>query len=268
MVNVKKLNGDLEPYNEEKLRKSLYSSGADEETATAVLEKVKAFLYEGIETKVLYKFVLKEFKSRQPMTSARYALKNAILQLGPDGFPFEVLIGEIFKKKGYTILVDQHVQGKLIDHEIDVVAEKQKEKLMVECKYHIKPWTGTSIHTALYVYARFLDVQERFTAPFLITNTKFSPQIITYATGVGLKLMGWKYPPDDSLERNIESFKLYPITMLHSIDGKSDRQLLSHKIVLVQQLAVMARDELSQLLAISPKKATRILDEAKAFSQD
>ena len=62
-IHVKKLDGRSEIYNESKLRRSLLHSGADDQTADRILAKVKNILYDGIETKKLFKFVFKEFYS-------------------------------------------------------------------------------------------------------------------------------------------------------------------------------------------------------------
>jgi len=62
MINVKKLDGRIERYNEFKLRRSLSNSGADEETSNKIMAKVDKILYDGIETKKLFKFVFNEFK--------------------------------------------------------------------------------------------------------------------------------------------------------------------------------------------------------------
>ena len=44
--------------------------------------------------------------------------------------------GEIFKAEGYTTIIDQLVQGKCVEHEVDVVAWMEKELIMVEAKFH------------------------------------------------------------------------------------------------------------------------------------
>jgi len=99
MINVKKLDGTLERYSETKLRESLFKSGADEETINRIMEKVKGILYDGIETKKLFKFVFEQYKKNAPYYSSRYNLKNAILRLGREGFAFERFVSLILKKK-------------------------------------------------------------------------------------------------------------------------------------------------------------------------
>lgn len=266
MVKVRKMNGVMEEYDEQKLRHSLERSGAEPETIEQVIAVVNTLLYDGIETETLFDFVLKEFKKRQPRNSARYTLKRAILRLGPRGFAFEKFISYIFKELGYSTLLNQTVHGELISHEIDISAARDSEKLMIECKHHTKPWNGCTIQTALYVYARFLDVKRHFTRPALVTNTRFSPQILTYANGIGLRLMGWKYPQDDSLEHHIDTLRLYPITMLHSLNDKLLDILFKNEIVLCRELARMGVSGLSEMLHVPEAKARKIHEEANAHS--
>lgn len=134
---------------------------------------------------------------------------------------------------------------------------------MVECKHHIQPWNGCHIQTALYVWARFLEVKKNFTQPMLVTNTVFSESIIRYARGIGLRLMGWKYPKGDSLEENIERYKLYPVTLLRRIEPDTLALLLEHKIVLLKTLAQLSQPELAQILQLPLSKVKVISEEAQ-----
>jgi len=202
-------------------------------------------------------------KKSEPYSSSKYDLKNAILRLGREGYAFEKLVSIILKKQGYSTRLNQIIEGKYIKHEIDVTAIRGNEKIMVECKHHNKPWLGTDIQTALYVYARFIDVKKMFSWPMLVTNTRFSRQVITYARGIGLKLMGWKCPRGGSLEFYIEKYKLYPITMLPYLDDKRIYELLKYNIILVDDLCSFDVSKSSKLLDISISKANKILEEAK-----
>ena len=236
-VLVTKMDGSIEPYNEKKLIRSLRNSGADEETIKKIIPRVRRILHEGMETKKLFNFVHKQLRKASLGVCCKYNLKQSIIDMRlHGGYVFEKYMGRILQAKGYEIKMNQTIQGKFVTHEIDVVAEKGKEKLMVETKHHIKPWASQSIQTALYVYARFLDVSKTFTKPMLVTNTKFSSQATKYAKGVGLRLMGWKYPKGDSLEENIESLKLYPITILY-ISKSSIKKYLEEGILTIQDLA-------------------------------
>jgi len=98
-----------------------------------------------------------------------------------------------------------------------------------------------------------------------VTNTRFSPQVIRYARGVKLRLMGWKYPSEDSLESNIEKHRLYPITMLHSLSKRSVRILMENRIVLVKSLAAMTPGMIAKKGELTLKKAKAVHKEAQAL---
>lgn len=214
-ISVKKMSGELELYDENKLIGSMKRAGADEKTIEEILKKVRNIIYEGMETKKLFNFVLKELKKKKIDSGIRYNLKQGIIEMSlGGGYVFEKFIGKLLEKMGYKIKMNLIIKGKNITHEIDVSAFKGNEKLMVECKHYSKPWLGTSIQTALYVYARFMEVEKEYNKPMLVTNTKFSEQVIKYSKGVGIKLMGWKYPKGESLEESIERYGVYPITIL------------------------------------------------------
>lgn len=263
MIYVKKLDGTLQKYNPSKLRNSLSNAGANKEVIDRIMQKVEKIIHNEIETRELFKFVFNEFKKEQPNIAPIYDLRNSLLRLGTTGFAFEKFVSHILKKQGYSIKLNQIIKGRYVKHEIDIFAVKNDEKVMVECKYHLKPWIRCDIQTALYVYARFLDVKQHFTAPMLITNTKFSNQAMDYSKGVRLKLMGWRFPQDNSLEYNIEKFRIFPITMLSSLNKDETDILLSKDITLISELLKNNNNELCSILKINRQKADKILEEAK-----
>jgi hypothetical protein len=215
-IFVKKMNGNLEEYDESKLERSLIRVGADKKVIKKVMNRVSRILYDGIETKRLFKFVFDELRKLEDSADLRYNLKNAIINLRiAGGFVFEKFVGRLFEKKGYEVSLNNIVQGKLVTHEVDITAKKGKEVLMIETKHHNSPWLGEKIQTALYVYARFLDLNKKYTRPFLVTNTKFSSQVRRYAKGMNVGVMGWNYPKGNGLSENIDKYKLYPITVLN-----------------------------------------------------
>ncbi|MFW6310879.1 MAG: restriction endonuclease [Nanoarchaeota archaeon] len=235
-IIVKKLNGDTEKYNPKKLRKSLKEAGADKEVINNILKKVEGILYNGIETRKLFRFIHEELDKQRPQAGLKYNLKRAMFDMRVHGgFTFEKFIGRVLEKQGYKIEMNPLLKGAHVTHEIDIFAEKDNEKLMIEVKHHKKPGIIEPIQTALYVYARFLELKDKFTQPMLVTNTKFSNQVIKYSKGVGIKLMGWKYPRDNSLEENIEKYKLYPVTILN-LSKTQIRRYLQEGILTLQEL--------------------------------
>lgn len=236
-IMVVKMDGEKEPYDSKKLSRSLRRSGADNETIDNILEKVeKKKLHDGIKTKELFSFIHKELDKTRPGVSLKYDLKQAMAEMRiHGGYTFEKFVGLLMKKLGYGVKVNPIIKGKHVTHEIDVSAEKGKEKLMVEVKHRVKSGERESIQTALYVYARYLELEDKFTKPMLVTNAKFSNQVKKYAKGVGLELMGWRYPAKNSLEDNIARYKIYPITAL-SMSEKQKKEYLEEGILTIQQL--------------------------------
>ncbi|MFB6246607.1 MAG: restriction endonuclease [Candidatus Pacearchaeota archaeon] len=214
-IYVKKLNGEKERYKKEKLVSSLEKAGASKKAIDKVMKKVPPIIHDGIKTAKLYDFVHEELKKIEEDSCCRYNLKRSMMDLRiHGGFVFEDFMARILQKKGYKTNVGDKYYGKKITHEIDIDAKKDKKRIMVEAKHHSKKGLKTDVQTSLYVYARFLDIKESFDFPMIATNTKFSDQAKKYSKGVGMKMMGWKHPKEDSLEKNIEKYKLYPITIL------------------------------------------------------
>jgi hypothetical protein len=175
-------------------------------------------------------------------------VKKAILALGPDGRNFETFVYRLFQAMGYQAKVRETVQGKCITHEIDVTLEKDRKRFMVECKFHNSLAMKCTIQTALYTYGRFLDVDAAYDleCPYLVTNTRFSSEVVKYADCISMKLIGWRYPEQGGLEDLIERYRLYPITML-DLRKSEIRTLLGSDVVLVTDMLERRDDVIRSL---------------------
>jgi hypothetical protein len=130
-IEITKANGKTSLFDPVKLWNSLTKAGARDETAHAIVDAISHELYPGISTRKIYRRAFKLLKERSRHLAARYNLKNAIMQLGPSGYPFEKFIGELLRHQGYTVLVSVTIEGKCVSHEDDVVAEKEHQHFMV-----------------------------------------------------------------------------------------------------------------------------------------
>jgi hypothetical protein len=270
-ISVVKASGEILPFSEEKLRKSLMRSGASDELIDAVIGEVLSSLYEGISTKKIYQIAFSLLKKKSRLTAGKYHLKRAIMELGPSGFPFEKYFGEILKHEGYSVVVGQIVKGKCVNHEIDVIAERDNHHFMIECKYHNHPGTVSDVKIPLYIQARFKDVEAawiqlpghsaKFHQGWVVTNTRFTGDAITYGNCAGLKLIGWSYPDGDSLRNRIDRSGLYPVTCLTTINKKEKQELLTKKVVLCQE--VLDNDALLLSIGIKPVRINGIIHEAR-----
>ncbi len=196
-------------------------------------------------------------------------MKRAIAELGPSGFPFEKFISEIYKAKGYEAITGQIVAGSCVDHEIDVVAWKDRELVMVEAKFHNEPGLKSDLKVALYVKARYDDLKDneydyggknhKISDFYLFTNTKFTDHAIRYAECKGLSLVGWNYPPKGNLEDLVTETKLHPLTSLVTLSQTEKRTLLDNGLILCRHVAEHKND--LQSYGIEKAKIPVVLEE-------
>lgn len=246
IINVVKASGEKEVFNEDKLRKSISRAGVPQPLQQETLNHIKSRLRDNIPTSEIYSHIL-EFlgNSDSPHLVARYSLKKAIMDFGPTGFPFEKFISRILASQGYQVKTDVIISGVCVAHEIDVIAEKEDSKIMIECKFHNKLGNKTDIKVALYVMARFQDLTAgflnrsntvKFNQVWLVTNTKCSQEAIAYAKCMGMKIVSWGYPEIGNLQDLVEKQKLHPITCLYNINSAQKKSLLDNNIILAKDL--------------------------------
>lgn len=261
-MQVIKATGEKEEFSEEKVLQSIKRARIPVELQPTVLNHVKEKIYENIPTSEIYNHIL-EFleKSDKPYSKSKYSLKQAIMALGPTGYPFEDYVAEILKTLGYSTEVRQVLKGTCIMHEIDVVATKENEKIMVEVKFHNGPGTRTDSQNALYTKARFDDIKQshQFTKAWLVTNTKATIDAITYGQCVGMEVIGWSYPDGKSIRDLIENSYLTPITALSTLSQAQKAQLLEQHIVLCKDICNDPR--ILNLLFLKDEEKDKVMDE-------
>jgi len=242
---VTKASGQKAVFSEAKLRASLQRAGAAEEQINAIMEEMAGKIYDGIPTKKIYKIAFALLKGSSRHLAAKYHLKQAIMELGPSGYPFEKYIGAIMSHQGYKTTVGEFVSGKCVQHEIDVIAKKDRHQLMIECKYHNQAGIFCDVKVPLYIQSRFKDVESEWMKSQeegltyqggVVTNTRFSSDALKYGTCAGLKLVGWDYPLKAGLKDQVDALGLYPITCLTSLTKVEKQWFLDRKIVLCQEL--------------------------------
>lgn len=272
MLQVKKASGQLEPFSEEKVALSLKRAGVDHNLTETILTHLRQKLYEGIPTQRIYSHIFEFLRQENPSILGKFNLKKAIMELGPTGYPFERFVGALLKHHGYTVATGVNVFGRCVNHEVDVVAEKDKEHFMIECKFHNQPGAHSDVKVALYVKARFDDItavwekkpghQRKFHQAWLVTNTKLTSDAIQYGECVGMKLIGWNYPNKGSLRDLIEDSGLHPITCLSSLTSTQKQVLLAHDIVLCKNL-LNIRSNILTYLNLSVNQMEKLKDEVE-----
>lgn len=266
-INVTKASGDVELFSVDKLRGSLKKANATDAECEEIIKSILTKIHPGISTQKIYSEAFKLLRQRSKPHAARYYLKRGIMELGPSGFPFEKFIGELFKHRGFSIQVGKTLQGKCVAHEIDVIAEKKGEINLVECKYRNQPGIAVDVKTPLYIFSRFEDVLENESLQYkgkdftgwVITNSKFTSDAISYSGCKGMQLLSWDYPLNNSLQDWIDRAGLFPLTCLTSLTRSEKESLLAKGFVLVKD--VYNNDKVLSNAGVNEKRIHTIQEE-------
>ena len=235
-ITITKMSGETAFFVESKLRNSLERSGAEGKVVQEVIDGINAILYQGMTTKEIYRLAFKKLKNKSRTHASKYKLKKAIMELGPSGFPFEKFIGKILDHEGFETQVGVIVQGKCVQHEVDVIAQKDNNHNMIECKFHSDQRRFCNVKIPLYIQSRFLDVmakwekqkghETKFHQGWVATNTRFTTDAIQYAECSGLKLLSWDYPANNSLKSRIDNMLKCCNNLMFKINGEYEIPLI------------------------------------------
>ncbi|WP_271783197.1 restriction endonuclease [Aquimarina algiphila] len=270
--DILKSTGEKVKFSLHKLRKSLQRSGADDKAIAYILDVVRDELYQGISTKEIYNRAFALLKKKKSVFASKYKLKKAIYELGPTGFPFERFVAAILKYSGYQVRVGQIIQGNCVSHEVDIVANKNDDCLLIECKFHGEEGRNCNVKVPLYIQSRFQDIKTlnknktTLKEGWVVTNTRFTKDAIQYGECMGLYLISWDYPEKNSLKDRIDRLRLYPITVSTLLTNREKQFLLSRDVVLCKQLTgdVFYLDH----LGISEQRKKKILNEIEMLCNE
>ncbi|SFN20001.1 Restriction endonuclease [Algoriella xinjiangensis] len=267
---VKKNSGELIPYNPNALKRSLTKSGAKKEEVEDVFEKISKDLYEGITTRELYRTAFQYLKDYRSSYAARYSLKRALRDLGPEGYYFEMWFARVMQAAGYETIHSETVQGNAVTHEIDVVAAKENQLIFCECKFRNDEEAKISVTTPMYFLSRMKDVEQhtyhffgRDMKPskgYLVTNAYLTTDSIEFANYYGIGLISWDYPENKSIKYLVDNAGLYPVTCLTTLTDEQEKILLSKDCILVKDL--VQNQKILDSLNLSKEIMDAVLEEA------
>jgi len=248
---VRKATGEYQEFNREKFEQSLLKSGVPERFVLNLSKQAKKLEGRLVTTDRLFDFAQKKLVHKDKKAAMRYSLKRAMFELGPSGYPFEKFVAQLLRRLGYMVQTNIYIRGYCVSHEVDILARKNKKLNLFECKFHNHRGTKSNIKTALYVKARFDDIErafqektsprrlapiQRIYKPWLVTNTKHTYDGRRYASCSGVNIISWGYPRGNSLEELIEKTGLYPITILIGLTRKLKKKLLLKRVVTIEDL--------------------------------
>lgn len=252
MPIIVKADGTKETFDPGRLITSLERAGAGAHAAEHIARTITETVFPGTSSKEIYARAFTMLRKEARPVAARYALRRALLELGPSGHPFEDFISHMYEAMGWHIETRKVLMGKCVAHELDMYASHPEENtyLAAELKYHNDPAYKTDVKVALYVKSRFDDifncdptVQEcPIDRGMLITNTKFTSEAIKYAECAGVELLGWGYPLGNSLFDQMSRTGVYPITTLTTLARSEKRLLIERGVIAVDQVLTDRRE--------------------------
>lgn len=271
-VQVTKADGSAEFFKVEKLRRSLRRAGATPDEVNTIVAQIMAELYDGMSTQEIYRRAFTLLREQELPIAARYSLRRALFNIGPTGFPFELLLGRLFTAEGYSVRTGITIRGRCAEHEIDVAAFNATHSFVGEAKFHARPGIKTDLQVAMYSYARLLDLRDNRICQedicaikefWLITNTKFTSAVERYSECVGLNLLSWDYPRKNNLYDRLQRHRLYPITVLQHLTPGQTTVLIDRGIIVCQDL--VDNPQVLRHLHLSERKQEAIVNEASAI---
>lgn len=266
---VIKASGQRVPFQVDRLRRSLERSKAEPALVDDVVKSITALLYDGISTKEIYRKAFRLLKKKSRSSSARYKLKNAIMELGPAGFAFEKFVAALLEAEGYKTTTGEIVEGACVKHEVDVIANRANVKCMIECKFHSLNGKFSDVKIPLYIRSRFVDVSQAWQETeahngkqfegWVVTNTRFTTDAEQYGACVGLKMVSWDLPLGNSIKERIDRSGLHPITSLTGITLAEKKALLDMDVILCSDL--VKTPQLLSKVGLTTRRMNRVLRE-------
>lgn len=274
-LTITKSSGRQEKFEVSKLAESLIRSGAPPDMAAEIAGKVARQMPPAAHTKAVYRMARMLLRQYNAVSGMKYSLKKALSALGPSGYPFEKYVARILMSHGYKAEVNRILAGYCVSHEVDVVAIRGNEHAIIECKYHINGGSATDVKVALYIHSRFEDILKAFANTpgkeksiyqgWLVTNTRCTSDAIQFAECAGLKIVSWRYPAKESLEKMIEEKRLYPVTVLPAARKKALDSLFSNDIILAQEIADMNEEDFLRRSGLDDATSRMIKRQADAL---
>lgn|SRR5690606_37898901 len=269
---VQKYSGELVLFDKSSLIQSLSKSGASPQEVDKVFKGIESQLYDKITTRKLYQLAFNELKKIRKSYAARYSLKKALRDLGPDGYNFELWVTRLFEEIGCKATHGKILQGVAVTHEVDIIALKNGKLLLCECKFRNDVDAKIPVTTPMYFLSRFNDLKENqfefFGQKFnpsegwLITNAYLTSDAIRFAEHYGIHIISWNYPEKSSIKSHADSFGIYPITCLTTLNKLQKSVLLKEEIILVKDL-LTSINKVSALINLTNNQKRKLLEEAK-----
>ncbi|MCX8190964.1 MAG: restriction endonuclease [Candidatus Aenigmarchaeota archaeon] len=244
MTFVTKADGTKQVFDKNKIIRTCLRLRLNQKQAEEVANEIESKIYDGIHTKEILEMIFKLTEKYRPSLKHQIDLKESISLLRPKP-DFEAFVNIVFKNLGYKTGSNLILEGKCVEHEVDVIAEKDDEVILVEVKHHLNPHKYVGLDVFLQINATLEDLKEgfnigkhkyNFSKALVICNTKISEHAKKYSKCKKIEAIAWNYPEGRGLERIIEENKIYPITFLRDIKIEEIYSLCNAGFVTFKQM--------------------------------
>jgi hypothetical protein len=268
-MNLVKGNGEIVAYDPHHVRTNVQRTGASIELAQKVVDDIAPKIVDGMSTFALHNLVKASLQKQSTCYACRYDLRDALMHLGPAGFNFEFFIAEILNAHGYRAHVPPGMmRGACVEHEVDVVAEKDGRRMFIEAKFRNTKDDVVDLKDIMAAWSRFLDLVdgaalgyvEHFDECYIMTNARFTESARQFGECKGMHLIGWDYPKNSTLASLIDQRSLYPVTVIDDFSPVEIKALAEQKLLLCKKLDGMDPEELSAKIQVSVTRATEMID--------
>lgn len=217
---VTKADGTKEKFEKEKIVQTCMNIDLDQKTSQDIADYIEKTLPDGSSTHKVYETIMAQLESKKVKTAPLFTLRESIADI--DSTSFELYTQKILEADGYKCKWNQLMQGASVEHQIDVLAEKNGEIFIVECKRHFNPHRFCGLDVALQVEARLEDIMNGFSSgrqkvkvsgAWIFTNAKFSEHSKMYCKSKNIRMTGWR-SGEFGLEEMIKRSNTYPVTIL------------------------------------------------------
>ena len=258
---VVKADGTKEEFQPRKIIRTCMRSGVSRGVAEEIATIIRKSIREGETTHKIYRMIISELAKRENKTSFVFTLRESIARM--DSLSFELYVKRILEAYGYRCAWNKIIKGMCVEHQVDMVAEKDK-LFLVECKHHMNHHRFCGLGNILGIQARLEDIADgfkhrknkyNFDMAWVATNTKFSDHAKRYAKGKGIRLTGW-HSKEFSLENMVEEKRIFPITALRD-NIYLQKKLLEQGIITLQDLLT------KEIKEISKKKIDNLKNQAE-----
>ena len=262
-----KSDGKRVAFSAKKIRESLLRARAPQAVVDHVVSRVNAQVKDRMSTGALFALVRRELRRENRDVASRYNLRDGLLKLGPAGFNFEKYVAAILTAYDYkTEIPPNEIHGLCVPHEIDVVAEKDGKRTMIEAKYRNTFGDNVILKDVMATWARYQDLRDgykagkcpRFDEVWIVTNGRFSDRAWTFGTCKKMRLVGWR-AGSPSLAEMVDHTALYPITVVDGLKPDEMDSLARQDYMLCREIAGVSAAALAKRTGIGQERGGAII---------